>query len=799
MAPIRDRRGRKVEDAIASDSARKQRRQNLTASARRARTAKAASSAQDGTQQASQEGVQPSAPQSEPVKEGVQPCASQSQPVQEGVMAMNSSSASNANTTNNICGLLPSSTQARDPAWEWGERKDPENPNIITCLLCNKLIRGGGITRLKEHLVGKSGNTSPCPNATTSVINKVNQLFAVKKTKNAHRANIDLVYQRTFNSDEGSDVDTDVGEQEVEIDGNVGSGSGVDLHVQNQTKRKRITQSNTRGPIDLYMRTDHKKTLKVTAERNCVVKEKLLKTAWKCISSWMTENLVAFNTVRCPSFKEMIFAIGDYGKAMPPPPSYHQIRTNLFKDRLEEMRMFVDTFREHWKRFGCSIMSDGWTDGKKRHLINFLVNCPKGSVFLKSVDASDRTNDADFIRKLVKEVIVDVGAENVVQFITDNGSNFKKAGKDLMLEYPHIFWTPCGAHCVQLMLEELGSKLPRTKTAVILGKRLVTYIYAHFQVLSLMRELTSADLHRSTKTRFATQYYTLESLQKYKTPLQMVFVNDRWVKTRFARENVGVNALKIVTNIKFWEDVDYSCRVLKPLVKVVRLVDIERKPTMHSFYEAMRIARDQLEKNLAEDNDTWVIVKAVFDKRWKNNFNHPLRCAAYYLNPSIFYKIPAHLMDNGPKYIEIKRGLHTAMEKLKTNEYELEMEITELRMYIDAYGILGSQTCKKRRDKDQPHDWWITYGGIDVPNLQKFAIRVLSLTSSASPCERNWSTFQNLHTKKRNRITQQKLNDSVFIQYNKKLQRRYKEIAEYNDDGKARDPIFLDEHDENDE
>ncbi|XP_026378610.1 uncharacterized protein LOC113273055 [Papaver somniferum] len=423
------------------------------------------------------------------------------------------------------------------------------------------------------------------------------------------------------------------------------------------------------------------------------------------------------------------------------------------------MRMFVDTFREHWKRFGCSIMSDGCTDGKKRHLINFLVNCPKGSVFLKYVDASGRTNDADFIRKLVKEVIADVGAENVVQFITDNGSNFKKAGKDLMLEYPHIFWTPCGAHCVQLMLEELGSKLPRIKTAVILGKRLVTYIYAHFQVLSLMRELTGADLHRSTKTRFATQYYTLESLQKYKTPLQMVFVNDRWVKTRFARENVGVNALKIVTSIKFWEDVDYSCRVLNPLVKVVRLVDIERKPTMPSFYEAMRIARDQLEKNLGEDNDTWVINKVVFDKRWKNNFNHPLHCASYYLNPSIFYKIPSHLMDNGPKYIEIKRGLHTAMEKLITNEDELEMATTELRMYSDTYGILGN-------------DWWITYGGIDVPNLQKFAIRVLSLTSSASPCERNWSTFQN---------------------------RRYKEIAEYNDDGKARDPIFLDEHDENDE
>ncbi|XP_026439699.1 uncharacterized protein LOC113338506 [Papaver somniferum] len=504
------------------------------------------------------------------------------------------------------------------------------------------------------------------------------------------------------------------------------------------------------------MQTDHRKTQQATLERNSSAKEKLLKDAWKSISSWMTENSISFNTVHCPSFQEMIYAIGEYGKAMPA-PSYHQIRTNLFKEQLEEMKKFVDTFR---------------TDGKKRHLINFLVNCPKGSVFLKSVDASDRTNDADFIRELVKEVINDVGKENVVQFITDNGSNFKKDGKDLMLEYPNLFWTPCGAHCVQLMLEELGDKLTRIKTAVILGKRLVTYIYAHFQVLCLMRKMTGGDLHRSTKTRLATQYYTLESLQKYKNPLQMMFVNDRWEKSRFAKENDGINALKIVTSSTFWEDVDYSCSVLKPLVKVVRLVDIERKPTMPCFYDAMRISRDQLEKNFSEDYDTWAVINACFEKRWKKNFNHALHCAAYYLNPSIFYNIETYEMDSNEKYIEIKRGLHTAMERLIPNEDELDQATSELRKYADAVGILGSPSCKRRRTKDQPHDWWITFGGIDVPNLQKFAIRVLSLTCSSSPCERNWSTFQN---------------------------RRYIEIQQYNDDDKANDPIFLEERDDNDE
>ncbi|XP_026384773.1 uncharacterized protein LOC113280349 [Papaver somniferum] len=657
---------------------------------------------------------------------------------------------------------------------------------------------GGGITRLKQHITQVKGNVSSCMKATVEIINEIRQNDSIKKLKKSHRDNVDAMYHRT-QSDEKSDADTDDEDhevQEVEKDFNVGSSSQV--VVQSQSKRKFKSQSSSRVPMDLLMQTDHQKTQQATLDRNSSAKEKLKKDAWKSISAWMTEKSISFNTFRCPSFQQMIYAIGEYGKAMPV-PSYHQISTNLFKDQLAETKKFVDTFRIHWKRYGCSIMSDGWTDGKKRHLINFLVNCPKGSVFLKSVDASNRTNDADFIRELVKEVIEDVGKENVVQFITDNGSNFKKAGKDLMLEYPNLFWTPCGAHCVQLMLEELGDKLMRIKTAVILGKRLVTYIYPHFQVLCLMRELTRADLHRSTKTRFATQYYTLKSLQKYKTPLQMVFVNDRWAKTRFSKETLGINALKIVTSSTFWEDVDYACSVLKPLVKVVRLVDIERKPTMPYFYDAMRIARNQLEEKFSEDDDTWGVIKACFEKRWKNNFNHALHCATYYLNPSIFYTIEAYEMDSDPKYIEIKRGLHTTMQRLIPNEDELDAATGELRKYADAVGILGTPPCKRRRNKDQPHEWWITFGGIDAPNLQKFAIRVLSLTCSASPCERNWSTFQNLHSKKRNRITQQKLNDSVFIQYNKKLQRRYLEIQQYNDNDKVNDPIFLEERDENDE
>ena len=55
--------------------------------------------------------------------------------------------------------------------------------------------------------------------------------------------------------------------------------------------------------------------------------------------------------------------------------------------------------------------------------------------------------------------------------------------------------------------------------------------------------------------------------------------------------------------------------------------------------------------------------------------------------------------------------------------------------------------------------------------MQRFAIRILSQTCSASGCERNWSVFERIHTHKRNRLEQKRLNDLVFVQYNLRLRR----------------------------
>jgi hypothetical protein len=45
-------------------------------------------------------------------------------------------------------------------------------------------------------------------------------------------------------------------------------------------------------------------------------------------------------------------------------------------------------------------MVDGWTDQKRRTLINFLVYCPKGTILKKTVDASEASKTAVLLHKL---------------------------------------------------------------------------------------------------------------------------------------------------------------------------------------------------------------------------------------------------------------------------------------------------------------------------------------------------------------------------------------------------------------
>ena len=156
-------------------------------------------------------------------------------------------------------------------------------------------------------------------------------------------------------------------------------------------------------------------------------KKKVRERACMVITRWMYEIVIPFNTVTYSSFQPMIEAIGQYGVGMKG-PTLHEVRvTNLKK----ELTLTKDLMKDHmveWKKNRCSIISDGWTDRKERTLVNFLVSCSKGTMFMQSINASSMIKTGEKMFELLDKWVEQVGEDNVIQVITDNHLSYVMAG-----------------------------------------------------------------------------------------------------------------------------------------------------------------------------------------------------------------------------------------------------------------------------------------------------------------------------------------------------------------------------------
>ena len=87
-----------------------------------------------------------------------------------------------------------------------------------------------------------------------------------------------------------------------------------------------------------------------------------------------------------------------------------------------------------------------------------------------------------------------------------------------------------------------------------------------------------------------------------------------------------------------------------------------------------------------------------------------------------------------------------------------------------AYGTQEKLTFQDpmAHDSTRMHNaikWWEAFGACN-PNLRRLAIRVLSQDSHASSCERNWSIFSLIYTKRTNRLTRAHVEKLVYIHTN---------------------------------
>ncbi|MCL7040949.1 hypothetical protein MKW94_012540 [Papaver nudicaule] len=618
----------------------------------------------------------------------------------------------------------------------------------IRCNYCGKEVTK--YSRFRQHLGGTHGGVTPCDEVPEDVKECMRQSLQIRKE-------IRQSYELCSLGEENSDSNESI-EQNAD---NVES-----IQPYSLRKRKHST-------IIEYTGSEQEDEILKKEE----AEDYSSRQTQRCIGRFFFENCIDFSAANSTSFEKMINVLVGGRSRVYKAPSCDDLKGRILEEELKAMRERVRKVVCSWRSTGCSILLDGWTSEKGRNMINFVVDSPRGPIFMKSADFSDSIGDVDAMVSLLSGVIEEVGVQNVVQIVTyTTAGMMETVGKQMTVKYKSIFWTVCASHCIGLMLEKMG--MLGTESRVLSKVKTITkFIYSHETALKLMRKHTGGfDIVSSCRIRSMVPFLILERIQSQKKYLRKLFISPEWKNSTLASTADGEMVADLVTEDSFWTEAEVLLKASIPLIRALhQLNGGDRRPQLGYIYETMDQVMEAIKENYKGSETKYQPFWTVVDGIWENQLRSPIHAAGYYLNPGLFFSDDFYA-DN-----EVKTGLLCCIVRIAEDERERDLITSQFDDYRMSRGAFGDGDAVDQRAKLAPAKWWSLYGG-ECPELQHFAIRILSQTcTGALRYGLKRSLTEELHMKGRNCLEQKRLSELTFVHYNLRLQNLSASNADYTD------------------
>ena len=239
---------------------------------------------------------------------------------------------------------------------------------------------------MKQHIGQVKGSVTSCNVATPDQQKRCKDAYEEpqkkKKLKEKHdeEVRVEVVIQ----------VDDDKNEEELHA---IGEG-----------------EARKSGPIDKYvMPIDPSIPLKKFQQNinDAIDKEKAYMVG-QYLARWMYKKNIPFNAVNDDDFKQFCEALGRFGPKWKPPSQY-MLREKMLLQEVERTKDLMKPHELERVETGCSIMTDAWTDKKRRSIMNLCVHCKLGTAFLESKEASADAHTSLYIFNYVVGCIEKIG------------------------------------------------------------------------------------------------------------------------------------------------------------------------------------------------------------------------------------------------------------------------------------------------------------------------------------------------------------------------------------------------------
>jgi hypothetical protein len=364
--------------------------------------------------------------------------------------------------------------------------------------------------------------------------------------------------------------------------------------------------------------------------------------------------------------------------------------------------------------------------------------------------------NAEYVAHIFSQSIESLGGvAKIVGICTDNETTMRAAWAILEERFKGLLAIPCCAHVANLLLKDIA-KMHWIDAVIKKAKDICSHIKSHTFTLALFKEKKNAyadckgkELILPCQTRFGTYFSMLQRTLEFRDIFRELAVDRTYADSAYK----DAEFCRTVLGDGFWEHVRDATGLMEPIFVFLRYVDQE-SPQMGEIYGKIRDIELKLQQLHTNDKQAALALfrQRLYGTTRKVPFHNAVHSAAMLLSPKNWQlNFPEKF---GPDYANLRADLIMIIEKVSKSEQDAAVALLQ---YDNEYsnktlGLFQLNLVKLSAEKGSPIAWWMQ-NGVELPELQYVAVRVLSLACSNSAAERNWSLHGFLHSKSRNRLS----------------------------------------------
>ncbi|CAI5503847.1 unnamed protein product [Closterium sp. Naga37s-1] len=246
-------------------------------------------------------------------------------------------------------------------------------------------------------------------------------------------------------------------------------------------------------------------------------------------------------------------------------PSPSRVGSALLEKLVAETEDLIKPMKDNWATNGCTLSVDRWTCLKSRGMVCMIAHNHTTPVIVGCIDSKITKKTGEYLSSLIQRAICKSGDRHVVQVVMDNAANDKKAAALLHDGFPHVFFTNCAAHVLDLMLHDMG-KIAAVKRVLNQVHRIVMIMKGSASAVALFREVFSElELVQPGASHFGTQVNMITRFLKVKQSLKEMVISEEWQEVAVARSDEGKAIRKLLLEDAFWGSITVILGLMNPV------------------------------------------------------------------------------------------------------------------------------------------------------------------------------------------------------------------------------------------